>query len=269
VNVSPRTLAEVVYGDRGVSVDDLAEQYHEASKAYPSFLGREIPGLARLEADPVLQRIVARSVRRHPSRPQTALPESHPLTSPLAAILGARRSRRDLDGYTLSLQGLGSILHAAYGVTHSGPQALRSVPSGGALYPLELYVAARAVSDLPVGLYHYDPLRHVLERLARGDLDDRLRPAMVYPELLDAAALVVVTAVFWRTRFKYGLRGYRFALLEAGHVMQNALLACTALSIPAVPVGGFYDRLLEAVLGIDGVNESAVYGVALGGDQSG
>ena len=51
--------------------------------------------------------------------------------------------------------------------------------------------------------------------------------------------------MFWRTRFKYGLRGYRFALLEAGHVMQNAVLAAAALALPALPVGGFYDRRLD------------------------
>jgi SagB-type dehydrogenase family enzyme len=70
--------------------------------------------------------------------------------------------------------------------------------------------------------------------------------------------------MFWRTRFKYGLRGYRFALLEAGHVVQNVLLACTALGLAAVPVGGFYDRPVDALLGADGVNESVVYAVSLG-----
>ncbi|HEX7582631.1 MAG TPA: nitroreductase family protein, partial [Gaiellaceae bacterium] len=81
----------------------------------------------------------------------------------------------------------------------------------------------------------------------------------------DATAVVFVTSVFWRTRFKYGLRGYRFALLEAGHVVQNVLLAAAALRVAALPLGGFYDARAEKLLGVDGVDESVVYAVVLGG----
>jgi SagB-type dehydrogenase family enzyme len=75
----------------------------------------------------------------------------------------------------------------------------------------------------------------------------------------------VITAMFWRSRFKYGLRGYRFALLEAGHVVQNIALAATALRIPALPLGGFYDRRVDDVVGADGLDEATVYAVLLGG----
>ena len=61
-----------------------------------------------------------------------------------------------------------------------------------------------------------------------------------YPELLaESAAVVVATAVFWRSRFKYGARAYRFALLEAGHLGQSLLLAAAALDVATTPVGGF------------------------------
>lgn len=265
MNVSPRTLRAVVYGENGAALDDPAEAYHEASKAYPSFLGREVPGVARLEADPELRRIVARAVRRHPRRPRTLLPGRGALPQSLESVLRNRRSKRDLASAPLTLDHLATVLDSAYGVSQSGLQPLRTVPSGGALYPLELYVLVRTVDRLAPGIYHYDPLTHALEQLARGDLDERLRAAMVYPELVESAVVVVVTALFWRTRFKYGLRGYRFALIEAGHLMQNLLLACTALHLPAVPIGGFYDRRLETLLGINGVDESVVYGAALGG----
>jgi SagB-type dehydrogenase family enzyme len=84
--------------------------------------------------------------------------------------------------------------------------------------------------------------------------------------LLDGVAVVVlVTAVFWRTRCKYGLRGYRFALLEAGHCVQNMLLAARAVDAAALPLGGLYDARAEALVNVDGVEESVVYAVALGG----
>ena len=119
------------------------------------------------------------------------------------------------------------------------------------------------MDGLPRALYHFDPLRHVLERLRQEDLEDDVRAAMVYEDVaLGCGALFVVSAMFWRTRFKYGLRGYRFALLECGHLVQNLLLAATALDLAAVPLGGFYDRRLDELLGVDGVNESALYAVA-------
>jgi SagB-type dehydrogenase family enzyme len=70
--------------------------------------------------------------------------------------------------------------------------------------------------------------------------------------------------MFWRSRFKYGQRGYRFTLLEAGHLVQNVVLMCAALDLAAVPIGGFYDRPVDMLLGADGVNESIVYAVCLG-----
>ncbi len=85
------------------------------------------------------------------------------------------------------------------------------------------------------------------------------------PELFaDGAAFVAVTAVFWRSRFKYGQRGYRFALLEAGHAVQNLLLVATGLGLTALPLGGYYDGAVDHLLGVDGVDESTVYLVAIG-----
>jgi SagB-type dehydrogenase family enzyme len=86
-----------------------------------------------------------------------------------------------------------------------------------------------------------------------GDLVDR------------ASALVVVTGCFWRSRFKYGLRGYRFVLLEAGHVVQNACLMAAALRLSALPLGGFYDRSFDELVGADGLDEASVYALMLGG----
>ncbi len=95
---------------------------------------------------------------------------------------------------------------------------------------------------------------------------ERLRGALVDREIAErAAALLVVTAMIWRSRFKYGERGYRFALLEAGHAAQNMLLAATGLALAALPLGGFYDRRLDELVGADGLDEATLYAIALGG----
>lgn len=256
------TASTVVYG-AGVDVDDAAEAYHEASRLDPATALARLPGLALLERDPLVRASAERSARLHAHRDGIVLPVRRPRIR-LDDTLERRRSAlADAPG-TLELRDLGWILASAYG---GRPRSLRRrVPSGGALYPLEVYVVARAVSGLAAGLHHYDPFGHRLERLREGCLDDELEAALVDGGLAGrCAAALVLTAVFWRTRFKYGQRGYRFALLEAGHVAQTALLAATAAGLPSLPVGGFYDRELDRLVGADGLDEASLYVLLVGG----
>lgn len=63
---------------------------------------------------------------------------------------------------------------------------------------------------------------------------------------------------------KYGPRGYRYVLEEAGHLSQNLMLVAAATELGSLPIGGFRDQLLNELLTVDGVNEAAVYGTILG-----
>lgn len=267
----PRTVdwSPWVYGG-DVALDDPAETFHEASALHPAMLDHRVSGGHLLERSDELKATTLRAVKRHQHLPTTLLPgavdELAGVT--LAETIARRRSDRDFGGAPLSLEHLAALLHAAYGVTHrlgETGQPLRAVPSGGALYPLEIYPAVRDVSQLAPGRYHFDPLRFTLEHLRAGDLDAELESLTVYPELFTrSAAVFFITAMFWRTRFKYGQRGYRFALIEAGHAGQNLVLAAAALDLVAVPVGGFFDRRVNEFLRVDGVNEAAIYAVAVG-----
>ena len=248
------SLRSTVYGE--IDLDDPAELYHEASKLYPALQERQAAGIARLAQDDDLQAAAQHPVRRNRQLPSIELPAPAPPAASLWSTIADRRSDHAFTG-TLGLDALATMVLAGYGP--------RAVPSGGALYPLEVYVVARRVTELPQGVVHLDPERRSLEVLRADDVDDELGAAMPAPELLaDASAVIFVTAVFWRTRFKYGLRGYRFALLEAGHVLQNVLLAATALGVTAFPLGGFYDAAVEELLGVDGVDESVLYGAVVG-----
>ena len=271
--LAPRQTARwvgLVYGDPP-RLDDPAEAYHEASKVSPTQIGRQIEGARRLEASTDLQLSSTRAVRRL-GRPAAALPPPRRPECALWHAIEARRSRREFGTGPIAAAEVAALLHAAYGVTDqleapdgSGALPLRAVPSGGALYPLELYVAALRVDGLEAGLYHFDPLLGCLEIARIGLASDELAALSTYPDIVSqCAALLLVAAVFGRTRFKYGLRGYRFALLEAGHVGQNVVLAATALGLAAVPLGGFYDRPTDEFLGLDGVNESTLYTIAVG-----
>lgn len=256
---------DAVYGVAGAGLDDPAELLHEASSAYPAFAARQAAGVRRLASSPELQASAARAVKRHLQAHRLALPPPRIPSASLDELVSIRRSQREFGGGPIELVDLSALLHAGYGVTRAGQQPLRSVPSGGALYPLELYVVAAQVDGLEPGLYHFDPLASDLEVLERDVDVEPLLDAMIYREPVEQAQIVVVvTAMFWRTRFKYALRGYRFALLEAGHVAQNLLLCAAALRFAAVPLGGFYDRQLARFLSVDGVNEAPLYVICIG-----
>jgi SagB-type dehydrogenase family enzyme len=254
-------FSSLVYGSGGVPIDDPAEAFHEASRLYPDVAPGRLTALLELARNRDLQQTIARSSRTHTQRPGVDLPQAGVGRMSLEDALAQRRSMAATEPAVLSLEHLAAVLAAAY----RSIGGRRPVPSGGALYPLELYVVALTVESLEAASYHYNPFRHRLERIGPGVRAD-VGAALVDPALAEnAAALIVVTAMFWRSRFKYGLRGYRFALLEAGHAVQNTVLAATALRVPALPLGGFYDGRADDLVGADGLDEATVYAVLLGG----
>jgi SagB-type dehydrogenase family enzyme len=254
-------FASLVYGPAGVALDDPAETFHEASSLYPGIAPPRLQSMLELARSPALQQTIARASFTRDHLPAVELPPPMLGRARLRDVIAERRSRRSAAPSLLPRPSLAAILGAAYRSAHGR----RPVPSGGALYPLELYVAALAVDEVAPAVYHYNPYRHRLERLAPVSAA-AVGAALVEPDLADrAAALVIVTAMFWRTRVKYGLRGYRFALLEAGHAMQNAVLAATTLRVPALPLGGFYDRALDRLVGADSPDEASLYALLLGG----
>jgi SagB-type dehydrogenase family enzyme len=263
----PTTSIEETIVGRTPALDDPTENYHEASRVYPGVVDATVRGVQLLESSNDMRVSASRSTKRYPAAPVVHLPGPNLGSARLADTLIRRRSARSFGSGRLTVQQLGTLLGAAYGVSgdvERSTQSFRTAPSGGALYPLELYVAARSVDGLDEALYHYDPLRHVVERLRPLDAARELEPLTPYPELVrHGAALVVMTAMFWRSRFKYGARAYRFTLIEAGHVGQNLLLAATGLELAAVPLGGFYDRRVDSFVGVDGLYEATIYVFAI------
>lgn len=248
-----------MYGD-GVGLDDPAETYHEAAKLYRSSAGAVTRGIRLLEHHPELQLSVSRAGRRHSQRPRLLLPEPVWPHVELGHALAGRRSCPPAPESRLTLSELATLTCALNGRSEHGR---RTIPSGGALYPLELYVFANRIDGVPSAVYHFDPFDRCLERLPAEA--NALAPALVDPELARASAVLAIAGVFWRSRFKYGQRGYRFTLLEAGHAMQNALLTAAALELAALPIGGYYDAAVDELIGVNGVDESTVYLLAVGG----
>lgn len=167
----------------------------------------------------------------------------------------------------VTLSDLSTLIEYSSGILDkNGRRVRRAQPSAGARYPIEIYpLILTPGSDIGTGLYHYDVQDHRLSVLWDTKFSDEdLDKLFVYPWMKNASVVFLMTAVFRRNHMKYGERGYRLVLLEAGHIAQNILLTATALGFAGTPLSGTYDDQLEKLLDIDGLSESYIYAVALG-----
>lgn len=161
----------------------------------------------------------------------------------LDEALARRRSFRNFSERALTERQLSQLLWATQGVTD--PEGLRTAPSAGALYPLEIYVAT---AD---GLHHYRPEGHRIRSLSDTDLRPAIhRAALRQESILKAPAVFVFASVHERVEKKYGRHGRRYIHMEVGHAAQNLLLQAAALDLGAVPIGAFQDARIHRALGL-------------------
>jgi SagB-type dehydrogenase family enzyme len=209
-------------------------------------------------------------MKEYPAAQQRTLPT--PAQVPLATgeAIAQRRSCRQFAEEPFPLAALSTLLQGAYGLGDTylnGSQTMfdRPVPSGGGCYPLELYVLVRDVKGIPAGIHHYAARHHALEAL--GPLPEPAYLETLFlnqPWVARAHAVVVITAVASRQLHRYGDRGYRYLLIEAGHVGQNLALMATASGLGSLSLGGFFDDEVSYMLGLDAAFELPLYGIALG-----
>jgi len=171
--------------------------------------------------------------------------------------LASRRSHRVFADAALSIGEVSQLLWAAQGVTAEGE--LRTAPSAGALYPLEVYVAAGRVRDLAAGVYRYLPRSHSIEMVKEGDVRYDLALASLGQKCVaDAPAVIAIAAVYRRTEPRYKERAERYVHIEAGHAAQNVYLQCESLNLGTVAVGAFSDSEVGRVLSLQ-AGEEALY----------
>lgn len=204
------------------------------------------------------------ATKSYPGARRTQLPDLRSYRGlSFEEVLERRRSIRDYATGPLTLDELSRLLYAAQGITSD--RGLRTAPSAGALYPIEVYAIVHNVVDLEPGLLHYAVNSHELERVRSGDLREALVAAALGQSHVGTAGVaLVLTAIFQRARWKYRERTYRYVLMEAGHIAQNVYLAATSLGLGACAVGAFLDDQLNELLGVDGEAEAALYLVTVG-----
>ena len=169
----------------------------------------------------------------------------------LESALKNRKSVRDFKDDALSLEQVSQILWAAHGVSHG--DNYYTVPSAGALFPLEIYLIAEKVEDLAQGLYHYLPIGHKVEMINSGSfLKTVSNVAYGQRALSHCPAIFIISGVVARSEKKYRERALRYVQFEVGHAGQNILLQAAALGLASVPMGAFIDDQVKERLGMEG-----------------
>ena len=159
-----------------------------------------------------------------------------------------RRSVREYSNEPLSLMEVSQILWAAQGITDK-IYGLRSAPSAGALYPLEVYLVAANVRDLPAGIYKNYLKDHSIKKIIEGDKRSAVSNAALRQDAIEnSSVVIIITAVYERTSVKYGKRSERYVNMEVGHVGQNIYLQAVSLGLGTVMIGAFDDEALKKVL---------------------
>jgi SagB-type dehydrogenase family enzyme len=205
--------------------------------------------------------------KRYPSAPRIELstPQSED-GAPLWDVLQRRRSERRFESQSLEEADVSQLLWAAQGITRARQgYGLRTAPSAGALYPVETYLAIHAVEGVEPGIYHYAVQEHQLEQLERGDFRNQVARAALDQGMAGRADLVFIwTAIFERAKWKYRQRAYRYVYLDAGHIAQNVALGAVALGLGSCQIAALYDDEANALLGVDGEEESVIYMTVVG-----
>jgi SagB-type dehydrogenase family enzyme len=212
-----------------------------------------------------------RPVKNYPGAQRTPLARAG-RNSEFAEVLRNRRTWRKFSEAPVPLPDLGEILDLTFGiqawvdVPGLGKAAVKTSPSGGGLHPVEAYVVARKVRGLRSGIYHYDAKGHRLEWLRGGITRETIKRHLGNQWwFADAAFLVLMTAVFPRTWWKYHYpRVYRAMLLEAGHLCQSFCLTATWRGLAPFCTIALADSQWEKLLGVDGIKESILYAAGAG-----
>jgi SagB-type dehydrogenase family enzyme len=240
---------------------EAARVFHEITKhSYTSV--RSSPHLLDWDNKPLPYKI-------YPGAASIALPRDLSLSS--TPTLAALSSHVPPDfSASIDTAALTRILFCSGGLTRHKRVGVddyhfRAAASAGALYPIEMYVAVADAAGLEAGLYHFSPGDLRMIGLRRGDWRSYLaRACAERASIPHARAVIAMSAIYWRSEWKYRARAYRYCYWDAGTILANLLAAAAAEEISAEVVTAFEDPALEALLGIDGEREGMVALLALG-----
>lgn len=200
--------------------------------------------------------------KEYPRFPSITLPKVNRENSEYENLLSLRESRRVFSDIPISLEDVSKVLGSCRIVDINRDPEKRTYPSGGARFPVEIYLAVYNVNGLSKGAYHYNVINETLEYILEKDLTIEKRD-LISPFLENPAATVLFTSVIPRAEVKYGLRAYPYSLIESGHMAQNMQLACAEIGLGACSVSGIVDEVVREVLDLTN-DEIPIYSVSFG-----
>ena len=184
------------------------------------------------------------------------------------AAIKDRRTHRKFSRESLTLEELSFLLWATQGVHEidKSGRTMRTVPSAGARHPFETYLLVNRVQGLAAGIYRYLPLAHKLLPLAAGHVPEHMIAEGFWGQnfIAGGAVIFVWTVVPYRSEWQYLMVSPKMTALDAGHVCQNLYIACEAIGAGTCAVGMYDQERLDALLGVDGREEFAVYAAPVG-----
>ena len=190
---------------------------------------------------------------------------------PLAKAIEQRRSVRKYSAVPLKQEELSFLLWASswardFRSTEQMEITFRNVPSAGSRHPLETFLDIRRVEGIKPGLYYYHPVKHCLILYDNSpEIATKIYEGCMFQEMIPTAAVnFILTAVPYRTVWRYGQRGYRYLYLDAGHIGQNIHLAAEAIDAGACMIGAFLDEAMNDAIGLDGIDEFVIYIASVG-----
>ena len=176
-----------------------------------------------------------------------------------------RRSHRAYTDEPITLEELSYLLWASDGVhevtKHHGAGTKRTVPSGGARHPYEIYILVNNVTDLEPGVYRYIAIGHKLLFInSKENINqENLEELVGQPFILKGAVIFFFVTIPYRMEWRYSLPSFKVIGIEAGHICQNLYLACEALDLGTCAIAAYNQDVSDEILGIDGEDEFTVY----------
>ena len=149
--------------------------------------------------------------------------------------LSKRRSVRLFANKPLESEDIGQLAWAGQGITET-QRGLRTAPSAGETYPIDLYFATQE------GLFVYRPAEHSLEQTSDQDIRGGLAAAASMESVATAGCNIIVAGSLRKLTSQFRNKAKTYMLLEAGHIAQNIQLQAVCLDLGSVTIGGFNSK---------------------------
>jgi len=257
---------------RKKAAKDMVEIFHENTKqntARRPLMEKDVKKHL-LDGNQILAN--SRNSKKYFSSTEFALPAPNPLNMRLEEAISNRKSCHNFKAKPLLDQQLSNLLGSLRvtrefrsEINQKAKMSLRTYPSAGGLYPVEIYVMRPNETYEAWECFHYSPITHILTSVKKSIAQKQLSEALQdQKHIKQVGAIVFLTGIFERSLDKYGALGYRFALLESGCIIQQLSVVATSLGLGTLVWGGAYDNKINKLLNVDGIDESLLISFFVG-----